>query len=133
MQYFPTFLLMLIGLALIARPFTVLFHELGHAIPVILLTKQKATIYIGSYGDPKSSIKINFGLLTIYFRYNPLAWRLGLCVPSAKSVSINRQIVYTLAGPIASLIIATIVCYFTFAYDFHGFLKSFLIYAFVGV
>jgi tetratricopeptide (TPR) repeat protein len=127
MQYFPIFLLILIGLVLISRPLTVLFHELGHAIPAILLTKQKATIYIGSYGDPKRSIKINFGMLAIFFRYNPFAWRLGLCVPSAKSVSINRQIVYTLAGPLASLIIATIACYFTFAYDLHGFLKLFLI------
>jgi tetratricopeptide (TPR) repeat protein len=127
MQYFPIILLVLIGLVLIARPFTVLFHELGHAIPAILLTKQKVTIYIGSYGDPKKSIKINFGLLTTFFRYNPFAWRLGLCVPSAKSISINRQIIYTLTGPIASLIIATIACYFTFAYDLHGFFKLFLI------
>jgi tetratricopeptide (TPR) repeat protein len=127
MQYFPIFLLILIGLVLITRPLTVLFHELGHAIPVILLTKQKAIIYIGSYGDPKRSIKINFGVLAIFFRYNPLAWRLGLCVPSAKPVSINRQIVYTLAGPLASLAIAIIACYFTFAYDLHGFLKLFLI------
>jgi tetratricopeptide (TPR) repeat protein len=127
MQYFPISLLLLIGLVLIARPLTVLFHELGHAIPAILLTKQKATIYIGSYGDPKRSIKINFGVLAIFFRYNPFTWRLGLCVPSANSVSINRQIVYTLAGPLASLIIAIIACYFTFAHDLHGFLKLFLI------
>lgn len=127
MQYFPIFLLILLGLVLITRPFTVLFHELGHALLAILLTKQKVTIYIGSYGDPKSSIKINLGLLTIFFRFNPFAWRLGLCVPSAKSVSIKRQIVYTLAGPIASLIIALIACYFTFANDLHGFLKLFLI------
>ena len=127
MQYFPMFLLILVALVLIARPFTVLFHEIGHAIPAIFLTKQKATIYIGSYGDPNKSIKINFRLLTIFFRYNPFAWRLGLCVPSAKSVSINRQIVYTLAGPITSVIIASIACYFTFAYDLHGLLKLFLI------
>lgn len=127
MQYFPIFILILIGLVLIARPLTVLFHEIGHAIPAILLTKQKATIYIGSYGDPKKSVKINLGLLVIFFRYNPFAWRLGLCIPAAKSVSINRQIIYTFAGPFASLIIATIACYFTFVYDLHGFLKLFLI------
>jgi len=127
MQYFPLLLLILIGLVLITRPFTVLFHELGHAIPAILLTKQKVTIYIGSYGDPNKSVKLNFGLLTILFRYNPFAWRLGVCVPSAKSISINRQIAYTLTGPIASLIVATIACYFAFAYDLHGFLKLFLI------
>ena len=127
MQYFPIFLLLLIGLVLIARPLTVLFHELGHAIPAILLTKQKATIYIGSHGDPKKSLKINLGALVIFFRYNPFAWRLGLCVPSAKTISINKQIVFTLTGPLASLLIGSIACYFTFAYDLHGFLKLFLI------
>ena len=127
MQYFPFFLLILVGLFLMARPLTVLFHELGHAIPAILLTKRSATIYIGSYGDPKRSIKINFGILTIFFRYNPFVWRLGLCVPSAKTISINKQIVYTLAGPLTSLTIGIIAYYFTFAYDLHGFLKLFLI------
>ncbi|WP_171609210.1 tetratricopeptide repeat protein [Limnovirga soli] len=119
--------MLLIGLVLITRPLTVLFHELGHAISVILLTKQRATIYIGTYGDPKKCVKINFGLLTIFLRSNPFAWRLGICIPSAKSVSVKRQIIYTLTGPIASLIIATTACYFTFAYDLHGFLKLFLI------
>ncbi|MGZ5255768.1 MAG: tetratricopeptide repeat protein, partial [Flavitalea sp.] len=75
----------------------------------------------------KRSMKINLGVLTIFFRYNPLAWRLGLCVATAKSFSVNRQIICTLAGPFASLTIATIACYFTFAYDMHGFLKLFLI------
>jgi tetratricopeptide (TPR) repeat protein len=131
MQYFPIIILSLIFLVLLTRPFTVLFHELGHAIPAILLTKQKATIYIGSYGDPEKSLKINFGLLEIFFRYNPFAWRLGLCVPSAKAISINKQIIYTLTGPLASLLIGLIACYFTFAYDLHGFLKLFLI-VFVG-
>ena len=127
MQYFPIFLLLLIGLVLITRPLTVLFHELAHAIPAILLTKQKATIYIGSHGDPKKSFKINLGVLVIFFRYNPFAWRFGLCVPSAKTISINKQIVFTLTGPLASLFIGSIACYFTFAYDLHGFLKLFLI------
>lgn len=127
MQYFPIFLLILFGLFLITRPLTVLFHELGHAIPAILLTKQKVTIYIGSYGDPKKSIKINLAILEIFFRYNPFAWRLGLCVPSSKTNSVNRQILYTLTGPLASLVMGSIACYFAFAYDIHGFLKLFLV------
>jgi tetratricopeptide (TPR) repeat protein len=127
MQYFPIFLLILAVLVLITRPLTVLFHELGHAIPAILLTKRKATVYVGSHGDPKKSLKFNLGFLIIFFRYNPFAWRLGLCIPSAKTISINKQIIYTLAGPLASLIVGSVACYFTFAYDLHGFLKLFLI------
>jgi tetratricopeptide (TPR) repeat protein len=111
----------------ITRPLTVLFHELGHAVPAILLTRKKVTIYLGSHGDPKRSFKINIGLLEIFFRFNPFAWILGLCVPSAKTISINRQIIYTLTGPITSFITAFFACYFTFNYDLHGFLKLFLI------
>lgn len=127
MQYFPIFLLLLVSLVLIARPLTVFFHEFGHAIPAILLTKQKVTIYVGSYGDPRRSVKLNTRMIEVYFRYNPFSWRLGLCIPTAKSISLNRQIIYTLTGPLTSLIIAAVACYFTFRYDLHGFLKLFLI------
>ncbi len=127
MQYFAIFLLLLVCLVLVTRPMTVFFHEFGHAIPAILLTKQKVSIYIGSHGDPNKSLKLSTRIIEIYFRYNPFSWRLGLCVPSAKSVSVNRQIIYTLAGPFTSLIIAVVACYFTFSYNLHGFLKLFLI------
>jgi len=63
MPYFPIILLSLILLVLLTRPLTVIFHELGHAIPAILLTKEKVTVYIGSYGDPKKSLRIKIGLL----------------------------------------------------------------------
>jgi tetratricopeptide (TPR) repeat protein len=121
------FILTLVTLVLLTRSLTVLLHELGHAIPAILLTKNKVTIYIGSYGDPSSSLKINMGALIIYFRYNLFSWKLGLCIPSAKSIPINNQIIYTLTGPIASLFIACITCYFAITYDLHGMLKLFLI------
>ena len=112
---------------LITRPLTVLFHELGHAIPAILLTKEKVTIYVGSYGDPNKSQKFNFGLLEVWFKYNPFSWRQGLCVPSAKVISVHRQIVYTLTGPMASFLFAVLACYFTFSFDLHGSIKLFLV------
>ncbi len=128
MEIFPIILLMIAGLAVIIRPLTVLLHELGHAIPAILLTKEKVTIYIGSYQNPEKSLKLRFGrLLEILFRYNPFAWRLGLCIPSAKEISINKQIVYTLTGTITSFILGGITCCITFSYDLQGFLKFFLI------
>lgn len=127
MEQLPLILLFFALLVLITRPFTVLFHELGHAIPAILMTKQTVSIYIGSYGDPKNSFHFSVGLLDVWFKYNPFSWRLGLCVPSAKQISINKQIIYTLTGPLASFVIAVVTCYFTFAYDLHGFLKLILI------
>lgn len=127
MPYFFIFLLMLIGLVFVARPLTVLLHELGHAIPALMFTGQEVTIYIGSYGDRDKSRRLRLGKLIFYFRYNPLAWRMGLCAPSARQISINRQIFYTLSGPFASLLIGGLATYFVFTYDLHGFLKLFLI------
>lgn len=118
----------LLGLtAVLCWPLTVLVHELGHAIPAIILTRQKATIYIGSFGDPRKSLKINLGLLVIYFRYNLFQWQRGLMVPSATDVSTNKQITYVLFGPLASLVVAISFCYLTFTYDSHGFLKLYFI------
>jgi tetratricopeptide (TPR) repeat protein len=127
MEYFSFILLFFALIVLITRPFTVLFHELGHAIPAILMTRKTVTIYIGSYGDPKKSVYFRIGLLEVWFKYNPFLWRLGLCVPSAKQISINKQIIYTLTGPLASFVIAALACYFTFTCDLHGFLKLILI------
>ena len=110
MNDFPIFLLTIAGFALIARPLTVLFHEFGHAILAILLTKQKVVIYIGSHGDPEKSIRIDLGMLIIFFRHNPFTWGPGLCVPTAKTISINKKIIYTLAGPLTSLLIGSIAC-----------------------
>jgi tetratricopeptide (TPR) repeat protein len=127
MFYFLFFLLLLAALVLIVRPLTVLVHELGHAIPAILLTGKKVTVYIGSYGDPDKSLRLNSRLLEIYFRYNPFAWKLGLVNPSDQSVSVNKQIIYTLTGPVASLLSAVVAFYYLVSYDVHGFIHLFLI------
>src|SRR5947209_5161660 len=124
---FIAFLIIFICLVLIIRPLTVLLHELGHAIPAIIMTKKKVIIYIGTYGDPTKGGKLSIRNLEIYFRYNPFAWRLGLCLPCANNISINRQIIYTVFGPIISFLIAIVSSYFIFAYDLHGFLKLYII------
>lgn len=114
---------LIIFLILVTRPITVLFHELGHAIPALLMTREKVSIYIGSYGDKKNSFCLKIGLFDIWFKCNPLYWRFGLCVPSSKQISISKQIVYVLAGPFTSLVIAAVACYIAFTFDLHGFLK----------
>lgn len=127
MEYFFPILLMIFAILVVTRPITIICHELGHAIPIILLTKEAVTVYIGSYGDVERCFKLTIGKLSLFIRYNPLKWRGGLCVPLAKDISRNQQIIYTVSGPIASSVISGIACYFTFAYDLHGFLKLFLI------
>lgn len=123
MGYLPIILFSLTLLFLITRPFTVLFHELGHAIPAIIITKQTVSIYIGSYGDAENSSHFKIGLLNVWFTRNPFTWTHGLCVPLEKRIPINKQIIYILTGPLTSLTIALVTCYFTFIYDLHGFFK----------
>lgn len=109
------------------RPFTILFHELGHAIPAALLTREKVRVYLGSYGEPDKSFRLRIGLLEVWCKYNPFAWKQGLCVPEAKNISLNRQIIYIFCGPLASSIVAFICCYLIFTFDGHGSLKLFFV------
>lgn len=131
MLEFHYIFLILIIFYFTTRPIIVFLHELGHAIPALLITKEKVSIYIGSYGDPSQSLKFTIGLLEIWFKYNPFNRKGGVCVPSGKIISINKKIIYILSGSITSVIIPLIMCYFTFLFDLSGIMK-FLITAFLG-
>lgn len=113
MTYVVIFMLLL----MVGRLLTSVVHELGHAVAGILLTGQKAVVYIGSYGDPGNSLHLKSRKLEMYFRYNPLSWTGGLCVSEAKEISLARQVIFTLAGPVASLLIAVPAVYVIFAND----------------
>ncbi|WP_394971904.1 tetratricopeptide repeat protein [uncultured Croceitalea sp.] len=117
---FYTYLFLLLVFVVFLRPVSTLIHELGHGLPALLLTDGKVTLYLGSYGNPDDSIKINLGRLEIYFRKNPFHWKVGLCKMHSESVSINRQIFVTLMGPIMSLALALIVTYYVFFTDLNG-------------
>lgn len=111
------FIFQLFAILILTRGIVVILHELGHAIPAIILTKQKVSIYIGSYGNPEKSINFKVGLLDIWLSYEMLSWKNGLCVPSAENFSINRQIIYVLTGPICSSFFATIFLFFSFTQE----------------
>lgn len=127
MSYMPLIIFLCITVAWITRIVTVICHELGHALPAILLTRQKVSVYLGSYGDPDKSIRFRLGLLEVWVRLR-LSWKGGLCVPSAKEISPNKQIIYTLCGPIASFFLALLGIYLIFSFDMHGALKLFIIF-----
>lgn len=112
----------LLILILITRPFTVLFHELGHAIPAALLTKERVTVYLGSYGKTKRSFKVKIGLLDIWLKPS-LFWRIGMCVPTAKDIGLTTKIIYVLGGAVFTFLIAIASTYLIFLFDLHGALK----------
>ncbi|KAA3624229.1 MAG: hypothetical protein DWQ02_23315 [Bacteroidetes bacterium] len=101
---------MFIGIAgilgvLVFRSLTTFFHELGHAIPALMFTRQPVTVYVGSYGDISNSYQLNLGHIKIYFKWNLLDWKIGLCRHEGVD-NFWQNLIILLGGPFASLIIA---------------------------
>ncbi len=112
----------LVAVLFLVRPFTVVLHELGHGIAALLLSSEKTTLYIGSYGDPAKSHHLNFGRLEIFFKYDILMWDVGMCLPH-HFVSFNKFILIVLAGPMVSLLFGISLVYSTIAFEIPGVLK----------
>ncbi len=119
---FILFLLMGVIILIVSHPITVLLHELGHAIPALIFTGKKVTVYIGSYGETTKSFRFQIGLLEFWVR-KTLFWKTGLCSPSSTDMSLLKKILFILGGPLASLTIAAVTSYYVFKYDMHGALK----------
>jgi tetratricopeptide (TPR) repeat protein len=116
------FMLMGVAIILVTHPITVILHELGHAIPAILFTRKKVTVFIGSYGEAKKSVNFSCGLLEVHLKKS-IFWRTGLCQTSATSLSQTKKFIFIVCGPLASLTFAIVTSYFVFSYDMHGVLK----------
>jgi tetratricopeptide (TPR) repeat protein len=92
-------------IVLTARSATTLFHELGHAIPALLFTRQPVIVHVGSYGDIRHSLKLKLGRLTLFLKFNILDWKLGLCQHEGR-IPYLQLFIIILGGPLISLIIA---------------------------
>ncbi|NMM47926.1 tetratricopeptide repeat protein [Marinigracilibium pacificum] len=93
-------------LVIIAGAVTTIVHEMGHAIAGLLVFKGPIHVYIGSYGKSDSDLNLNLGRLKISFKYKLHYWRGGLCIAGTPEKSLVRLYLFTLCGPVASLIIA---------------------------
>ncbi|WP_046746182.1 M50 family metallopeptidase [Kordia zhangzhouensis] len=102
----PTIALIFMGSLLTFRLLTTVFHELGHAIPALLFTNEKVTIYLGSYGNPEKAVKFQLGRLECFFKFNLFYWKGGLCVMHEKKIPLWINFVVTISGPLLSFIIA---------------------------
>lgn len=98
-------------LVMVLRSFTTLFHEMGHAIPALLFSKDKVQVYIGTYGDTKDGAAFSLGRLDIFFKFNFLAWNIGMCKHEGQA-TLWRNFLIILGGPIASLLIAIPLLFF---------------------
>src|SRR4051812_46987192 len=84
-------------------------HEAGHAIAIGALTTGKVTIFLGSYADAQKSVGFRLGKYEIWIIKNILKWKGGCCIAPPGNKSIRVQMIYTLGGPIATLLIAGIL------------------------
>ena len=87
-------------IALNVSSFLVIFiHELSHAIPALLFTKQRVTIFVGFYGD-RNSPSFKLGRLTIHIRpkFNYLKNH-GMCMHS-NDTSFFKQLIILIFAPI---------------------------------
>lgn len=90
---------------LVLRSLTTFFHEMGHAIPALIFSKDYVHVYVGTYGNISNCSHFKFGRLEIFFRLNLLDWKIGMCehVPTKE---MWKTALIILGGPIASLIIS---------------------------
>lgn len=97
-------------LVVLLRSLTTLFHEMGHAVPALLFTREKVEVFVGSYGDLSNSLQLNLGRLKLYLKWNPFDWKLGMCRHSG-GMAIWQHLITILGGPLASTLIATVAIF----------------------
>lgn len=104
----PTVAIIFMLSLLTFRLLTTVIHELGHAIPALLLTKEKVSVYMGSHGDPKKSMYFRIGRLECFFKFNLFYWKGGLCVMHENEISLLKNFIITISGPLLSFLVAGI-------------------------
>lgn len=111
---------------LLVWPVVILLHELGHAVPALLFTRAKVTVYLGSYGDRDHSWRMQAGLLEIYWKKWSLYWPGGMCVPSSPDMTTAQQVIMLLGGVGVSVVLAAVGFYGALVLDLHGSIKLFM-------
>ena len=127
------FILIFLGSFGIGWPILTFLHELGHALPGLLFTRQKVTIYIGSLGDKEKSYKLKIGLLEIWMMKNFFTWRSGICITSGKIASKTGNFIFIASGATLSFSIAVLLFTLGLKLDLHGTIKlALFLLAFLG-
>ncbi|MBF9143391.1 hypothetical protein [Hymenobacter properus] len=106
-------------------PLLIVLHELGHALPALLFTRAKVTVYLGSYDDSANSWRTQLGLLEIYAKRS-FFWNVGRCVPSSQNMTTTQQIIMVLGGAVGAFAVAALGFCGALVFDLHGALKLFM-------
>ncbi|MGE7931511.1 hypothetical protein [Viridibacillus arvi] len=85
---------------LIGIPISVLLHEIGHALGVVLFSNEETHVYLGSKNDSNNE---NFQLGRIHFHIN---WAyFGFCAVNKNKLTKLQFTLMSIGGPIVSLIL----------------------------
>lgn len=109
-------------LIVVINPVTTFFHELGHAIPMLLFNRQgKVDMFIGSFNDVEKSVQFKMGRLHLYIRLTPLLLMkpAGLCRGSQAESSYRQQLVILFGGAVFSLLLAVVSLSLILVYNDH--------------
>ncbi len=99
---------------LLIRPLATLIHELGHLGYLLLIGQRKEIkVFLGSVGEGKGSWRIRTGGILWVIHPSGVLMR-GSITDFAKSLSPAQIIPYALAGPLFSLLMATLAGYLAF-------------------
>lgn len=112
---------------LITSPFITLFHELGHGVAYLVLTKpDNINIYIGSYGKSKKAFQLKMGRFTFHIKYSfPLVKSGGKCSSSKVERNYINYLIILFAGPLSTVIIAVLIGFLFVNSNAHGLIKLF--------
>ena len=96
-----SFLLTFLIYVFVASPLCLLLHEMGHAVMILLLTRQRATFQFGVSGARRN---IRLGRITASVYFEPSA--LFFCRYRLEEGALTRSqsLGITLGGPLASLV-----------------------------
>lgn len=110
----------------ITAPFITIFHELGHAIAILLLTKtDQIDIYIGSYGDKNSKIRVKIGKLVFYIKLTFSFSTVGMCHSTGMVNNYKKKLVILSAGALLSFLFSCLIGFLVISTEFHGAIKSY--------
>ncbi|MBE9665589.1 tetratricopeptide repeat protein [Mucilaginibacter boryungensis] len=100
------------------------FHELGHAVAYLFLTRpDRIDVFIGSYGNKTTKIKFRINKLHFYIKPSFLPLRGGQCQSSKIESDYRKFIIILIAGPLFSFLLSCLLGYIVMSSDLHGAIK----------
>ncbi|HEY4325811.1 MAG TPA: M50 family metallopeptidase [Mucilaginibacter sp.] len=104
-------------------------HELSHALPALLFTKQDVKIFVGTHED-SNRISFKIGKLNFYIKPRLSYIRSGgFCVHKG-DITIFQNIIILISGPLLTALISLSLLLLFFFGDSHGLIKALVVILF---